>query len=207
VGCGTGNYIAAVRSAVDCACWGIDPSSEMLAEASEKKVDVTFQAGSAERLEFATGFFDLVFSVSVVHHLESITDYFQEVQRVLKPGGRACTVTDTEWIIRHRIPLAQYFPETVDVDLRRYPSPGQLCEAMSAAGLSKLKEQQVELQYQLTDAKAYQDKAFSSLHLIGEEAWRRGLERLEEDLRSRPIACVSRYVVLWGNKRAESLSS
>lgn len=26
IGCGSGNYIRAIQSAVDCQCWGIDPS-------------------------------------------------------------------------------------------------------------------------------------------------------------------------------------
>ena len=206
VGCGTGNYIAAVESAIGCSCWGIDPASEMLAEARERPGSVTFQAGRAARLEFSAGVFDLVFSVDVIHHLENITAYFQEVQRVLKPGGRACTVTDSEWIIRHRTPLAAYFPETVAVDLERYPRSDQLYQAMRAAGLAELAEHQVEFPYQLRDAQAHRDKAFSSLHLMREEAWRRGLERMEADLRSGPIPCMSRYVLIWGTKQATSRS-
>ena len=206
VGCGTGNYIVALESAVGCRSWGIDPSSEMLAEASQRPGTVGFQAGRAEQLEFTTSFFDLVFSVDVIHHLEDITRYFQEACRVLKPGGRACTVTDSEWIIRHREPLAAYFPETVTVDLERYPRSDQLYQAMRAAGLAELAEHQVEFPYQLTDAQAYRDKAFSSLHLIREEAWRSGLERMEEDLRSGPIPCVSRYALIWGTKQANSRS-
>ena len=94
VGCGTGNYIAAVQSAIGCSCWGTDPSSEMLAEASERPGSVTFQTGRAERLECSTGFFDLVFSVDVIHHLENITAYFREVRRVLKrAGGRVPSPT------------------------------------------------------------------------------------------------------------------
>jgi ubiquinone/menaquinone biosynthesis C-methylase UbiE len=202
VGCGTGNYIAAVECAVGCSCWGIDPSTEMLAEASQRTGGVTFLAGTAERLEFPADFFDVVFSVDVIHHLEDIASHFHQMERVLKPGGRVCTVTDSEWIIRHRTPLAAYFPETVDVDLARYPSSDQLCEAMWAAGLVEQAEHLVEFPYQLTDAQAYRDRAFSSLHLIAEEAWRCGLERMEEDLRAGPVPCVSRYVLLWGTKRA-----
>jgi SAM-dependent methyltransferase len=200
VGCGTGNYVRALESATRCSCWGIDPSSEMLAAAREGSERVTFRLGRAELLDFSAGFFDLVFSVDVIHHLEDITAYFQEVQRVLKPGGRVCTVTDSGWIIRHRQPLAVYFPETVEVDLRRYPSVADLRVAMQAVGLERIVEHQVEFSYELTDAQAYRDKAFSSLHLIPDDAWKRGLEHLERDLRSGPVPCVSRYVLLWGSK-------
>ena len=204
VGCGTGNYILAVESAVGFAGWGIDPSPEMLAQARARPGSVTFGAGRAESLPFAAECFDRVFSVDVIHHLEDIEAYFREVARVLKTGGRVCTVTDSEWIIRHREPLAMYFPETVSADLARYPPLTELRDTMAGAGLGEISEQIVEFPYLLTDAQAYRDRAFSSLHLIGDEAWRRGLQRMEGDLQSAPIRCVSRYVLLWGTKRTHT---
>jgi len=204
VGCGTGNYIVAVESAVGCSCWGIDPSPEMLAEASARPGSVTFKIGRAERLPFPAGFFDLVFSVDVIHHLENITAYFREVRRVLKPGGQVCTVTDSEWIIRHREPLAAYFPETVSADLARYPRVTELRDIMRRIGFRETAECVVEFPYLLVDAQAYRDRAFSSLFLIGEEAWKRGLAGLERDLQSGPIRCVYRYVLLWGTRRAHT---
>jgi len=200
VGCGTGNYIVAVESAVGCSGWGIDPSEEMLAEASARPGSVAFKVGRAERLPFPAEFFDLVVSVDVIHHLEDITAYFREVRRVLKPGGYVCTVTDSEWIIRHREPLAAYFPETVSADLTRYPRVTELRDIMRRTGLEETAERMVEFLYLLVDAQAYRDRAFSSLLLIGEEAWKRGLARLERDLQSGPIRCVSRYVLIWGTK-------
>jgi ubiquinone/menaquinone biosynthesis C-methylase UbiE len=204
VGCGTGNYIVALESAVSCQCWGIDPSEEMLAEAGERPGRVHFQVGRAEQLEFSTGFFDLVFSVDVIHHLEDIALYFQDACLVLRPGGRICTVTDSESIIRHREPLSVYFPESVDVDLARYPRLSELRDLMRDAGFTELSEHTVEFPYEARDAQAYRDRAFSSLHLIGEQDWRRGLERMDRDLRSGPIPGVSRYVLLWGTGLARS---
>jgi ubiquinone/menaquinone biosynthesis C-methylase UbiE len=202
VGCGSGNYLLAACSAVGCSGWGIDPSPEMLAQARARPGSVTFQVGRAELLPFPAEFFDLVFSVDVIHHLQGIRAFFREVQRVLKPGGHVCTVTDSEGIIRHREPLAVYFPETVTADLARYPRLKALEDVMAEAGLGEMSERTVEFPYLLKDAQAYRDRAFSSLHLIGEEAWRRGLARLESDLQAGPIRCVSRYVLLWGTRRA-----
>jgi ubiquinone/menaquinone biosynthesis C-methylase UbiE len=202
VGCGTGNYIIPLELLTGCAGWGIDPSEQMLARARERSGTVTFLPGKAERLEFPDDFFDLVFSVDVIHHMGDRPAYFAEAFRVLETRGRVCTVTDSERIIRCRRPMAVYFPETIDVELHRYPRMTDLREEMGRAGFAGISQETVEFAFQLTDAGAYRDKAFSSLHVIPQEAFERGLARMEQDLRAGPVPCLSRYVLLWGTKTA-----
>ena len=202
VGCGTGNYIAALGRVAGCECWGIDPSEEMLSVAMARSVGASLRCGRAEWLDFPDGYFSLVFSVDVVHYVGDRSAYFREAHRVLRPEGRLCTVTDSEWNIRNRQPLAEYFPETVEIDLARYPAIGELRDAMEQTGFGAVQEQAVEFSYESTDIQLYRDKAFSCLHLISEEAFRRGIERMERDLRQGPIQCISRYLLLWGIRRA-----
>ena len=71
---------------------------------------------------------------------------------------------------------------------------------MEQAGFRVMSEELVEFSYQLTDIRAYQDKVFSALHLIPEDAFHRGIRRMKADLRAGPIPCVSRYALLWGAK-------
>ncbi len=200
VGCGTGNYIAALENSARCEGWGIDPAPEMLARAIARAPSIRFEQGNAEDLDFPSDFFDLVFSVDVIHHVTDRRAYFAEAHRLLRRCGKVCTVTDSEWIIRHRPPLAAYFPGTIEVDLRRYPRIARLRRLMEEAGFMEITENLVEFPYELMDIEAYRDKAFSSLHLISEEAFQQGIDRLERDLESGPISCVSRYVLLWGAK-------
>ena len=200
VGCGTGNYITSLEASTGCLCWGIDPSQEMLSKAKATSEIVDFQLGKAERLSFSTGFFDLVFSVDVIHHVDNRLAYFREAYRVLKAGGKVCTGTDSEDIIRHRQPLSIYFPETVEVDLKRYPRITELRDIMKGLGSNQISENTVEFVYQLEEVRAYRDKAFSCLHLIPEEAFKRGIERMKKDLRAGSIPAVSRYLLLWGTK-------
>ena len=200
VGCGTGNYTAAIHKAVGCGCRGIDPSDAMLRQAVAQCPAARLHLGRAEALAFPAAAFDLVFSVNVIHHVADRPASFGEAHRVLAPEGKVCTVTDSEEIIRTRIPLSRYFPETIDVDLQRYPPLDDLVELMTLAGFGEYKTTFVESPYRLEDIGRFRDKAFSSLHLIPPEAFARGLQRLQEDLQRGPIPCVSRYVMVWGRK-------
>lgn len=203
VGCGTGNYVITLEATTGSACWAIDPSEQMLSRARGRSEKISFHIGVAERLDFPSGTFDLVFSVDVIHHVTDRPAYFREAHRVLRTDGKACTVTDSEWIIQHRRPLAAYFPETVAVELDRYPRMSELRDLMERSGFGEIGESSVEFAYQLDDIRAYREKAFSSLHLIPEEAFRRGITRMEKELENGPIPCVSYYVLLWGTKRPD----
>jgi SAM-dependent methyltransferase len=200
VGCGTGNYAAALIETTHCSCWGLDPSEQMLTRARERIPSAYVQAGKAEQLDFPAESFDLVFSVDVIHHVNDRPAFFKEAYRVLKKGGQICTVTDSEDIIRRRRPLSNYFPETVEVELQRYPRILDLRTMMVNAGFSDLREVIAEREYELRDVQKYRDKAFSSLHLISPEAFERGLQRLENDVKTQPIPAISLYLLLWGTK-------
>jgi ubiquinone/menaquinone biosynthesis C-methylase UbiE len=198
VGCGTGNYLVTIHETVGCRCWGSDPSLEMLARARAQNGQVQLTRGSAEALEFPSGSFDLVFSVDVIHHVRDRPRFFQEAVRVLRPGGKVCTVTDSEWVIRNRQPLTVYFPETVAVDLARYSTLAELRAAMSDAGFVQLEEQIVEFVGELSDIAPFRNKAYSCLRLISEKAFQRGLAQMEDDVRAGPIAWMPRYCLVWG---------
>jgi SAM-dependent methyltransferase len=200
VGCGTGNYTVALQENIHCSCWGFDPSEQMLVRARERTQDADFKTGRAEQLDYPADFFDLVFSVDVIHHVNDRPAFYREAYRVLKDGGKVCTVTDSENIIRRRRPLSNYFPETVEIELQRYPRITDLRTMMVSAGFVDLQEVLAEREYELQDIQKYRDKAFSSLHLISPEAFERGIQRLERDVQAHPIPAISLYVLLWGVK-------
>lgn len=201
VGCGTGNYICAIAERVHCRCWGLEPSDSMRAVAQRKASEtVTLVKGFAEEMVFADDFFDLIFSVDVIHHVSNRKAHFERAHSQLVRGGRLCIVTDSEEVIRRREPLSRYFPETVEVELRRYPRVALLQEELNRSGFAQVTERTTELPYQVTSIQPYADKAFSSLHLISEETFARGLARLKEDLAKGSIKGVARYVHIWATK-------
>lgn len=214
VGCGSGNYALALAEHTGCEVWGVDPAAGMLAEARLRAgqagaaaARVHFREGRAEELGVPAGAFDLVFSVDVIHHVSDRAAYFRQAAAALKPGGWVCTATDSEEIIRTRAPLSVYFPETVPFELRRYPTKAQLHGWMADAGLTIAGDDAVEFPYRLESAAPFRARAYSCLHLIGDEAFTRGLARLEADLAGQragggAVWGNARYVLVWGRKAA-----
>jgi SAM-dependent methyltransferase len=200
VGCGTGNYLVALHQTTGWPGMGVDPSMQMLAVARARVPAIPFRQGKAEQLPVPDAEFDLIFSVDVIHHVRDRSAYFAEAFRALHPGGTLCTVTDSEAMIRRRRPLSSHFPETVIVELARYPGMAELRAEMTAAGFVAIEQAETEHAYDLTDLSAYREQAFSSLRLIAPEAFHRGMARMEEDLVGGPIPALSIYTLLWATK-------
>ena len=204
IGCGTGNYIRSLCESVGCRGWGIDPSEQMLGQATGHSSPVQFSSGRAENLAFPGESFDLTFSVDVVHHIADRNQAFSEAMRVLRPEGRLCIVTDSAEILRTRQPQSIYFPQTVEVELARYPAIDLLRTELIVAGFADIAETVVGFSTVLPDLEPYRAKVFSSLRLISDEAFASGMARLEKDFLQGPIPWVSRYLMLWGTKPTSS---
>jgi SAM-dependent methyltransferase len=92
IGCGNG--ADGVRFAEHGAIYtGVD-LTERAIEASRRHFELlnlagTFQVENAESLTFPDESFDMVYSYGVLHHTPNPAKAFQEVYRILKPGGKA----------------------------------------------------------------------------------------------------------------------
>jgi ubiquinone/menaquinone biosynthesis C-methylase UbiE len=202
VGCGTGNYASVLSSATGCRMTGVEPSAKMVNLARGAAPWESLVQGNAEHLPFDDGSFDVVMSTDVIHHIGDRNAYFREAARVLRPGGHLATVTDSHEDLARRRPLTSHFPETLAIELRRYPPIDCLLVEMAAAGFVESRVETVMHEYELTDLQAFRDRAYSSLLLISEDAFQRGLSRLEADLARGPVPSVSLYTLAWGSSPA-----
>jgi SAM-dependent methyltransferase len=87
-GCGTGAYRTALSN-IGYRWTGInykDGMASQAAEEAEKDQSIVFYSGI--ELPFAAEKFDAVFSLQVFEHLQHPYESFEEIARVLKPGGR-----------------------------------------------------------------------------------------------------------------------
>jgi ubiquinone/menaquinone biosynthesis C-methylase UbiE len=92
VGCGIGvDSIQLAKCGFDVTAVDLTESALQVAKefAVRRGVDINFQLGNAERLEFDDATFDAVYSFGVLHHTPDINRAVEEVHRVLKPGGTA----------------------------------------------------------------------------------------------------------------------
>lgn len=93
-GCGFGfdlDLYSKQRS--DARLFGFDVSAHMLRNISRRGVRARVALAFAEALPFPDGFFDFVASHEVLEHVPNPKMAFQEMARVLKPGGRAVITT------------------------------------------------------------------------------------------------------------------
>ncbi|MBW4552811.1 MAG: methyltransferase domain-containing protein [Aphanocapsa sp. GSE-SYN-MK-11-07L] len=96
LGCGTGTLIQTLlQIAPEVQVVGLDPVAEMLNLARQKlPTAVELKLGSATDLPFANHSFDVLVSTSAFHYIRDPEQAIQEMQRVLKPGGR---LVMTDW--------------------------------------------------------------------------------------------------------------
>jgi SAM-dependent methyltransferase len=92
VGCGIGvDSIRLARCGFDVTAVDLTESALQVAKefAARRDVNINFQLGNAEGLDFPDETFDAVYSFGVLHHTPDIEQAVAEVRRVLKPHGTA----------------------------------------------------------------------------------------------------------------------
>lgn len=139
LGCGAGHVSFHIASQVK-EVLAYDLSQQMLdvvAGAAQERglSNIRTVQGAAERLPFADGEFDFVFSRYSVHHWSDLGLALREVRRVLKPGGVAAFID----VLSPGSPLLDTYLQSVEVlrdtsHVRDY-SAGEWLRQVSEAGL------------------------------------------------------------------------
>ena len=188
VGCGTGHWLCALRESVAYLC-GVDCSLEMLRYAAAKCPGAGLLRATAQALPLRDRSVDLVFCVNAIHHFERFEAFIAEAKRLLRAGGALVVIGMDPHHGRDQWCVYDYFPETRTVDLARYPSSGQIVDAMLRAGFSGV-ECRVASRFRqtrwgravLADPEL-QRKGCSQLALLSDAQYETGISRIESALR------------------------
>lgn len=82
LGCGKGTQMKEFMQIFEGSFHGIDLTSSKIDSVSVKSCNL-----ENESLDYENNFFDIVFSKSVIEHVNNTENFVKEVYRVLKPGG------------------------------------------------------------------------------------------------------------------------
>jgi ubiquinone/menaquinone biosynthesis C-methylase UbiE len=151
-GCGTGNYLEALRPHLGCLA-GMDFSEGMLAQAREKlSEDVELTCGSILDMPYEDERFDGITCNQVIHHLEegpgasddpgdwkpcdfpNLTQFCREAYRVLRPGGAFVINATSHAQFRDGYWWADLIPAAVARLSCRMPDLDQIKQMLTAAG-------------------------------------------------------------------------
>lgn len=181
VGCGTGYWLRAIAGRAKRVA-GVDLSAEMIARAKDS--GATLARARAESLPWADASFDRVFVLNALHHFQNRDAFFAEARRVLKPGGGVMAIGLDPHAGRDRWWIYDYFPETVGIDLQRYPAVKTIRAEMARAGFAWAESYEVQtFEHEMPAARAFERglvaRSFSSqLAVLSDTEFDAGVGRL-----------------------------
>jgi SAM-dependent methyltransferase len=198
IGCGTGNYAIELSKALPANIYrGFDLSEEMLKIAKSRSDKIEFiQANADERFPYNKDSADAVFLVDVIHHIVNYENLFNECSRILKPRGIIIIATDTEDDFRKRSGI-KFFPETLKIEKERYPAVKELNIHSENSGFTFSGSEAAQREMEIDDEmiSRIERKFSSSLRLISDEAFTRGLQRVKK-AKQNGEKWVSSYTIL-----------
>jgi SAM-dependent methyltransferase len=180
VGCGTGDYLLALHEKYPRHRYrGVDISPEMLGRARDRCPWARLDIGNADQdLLGEAGVAAVVFCIDVLHHLQDYRRFFTECARILRVEGILIVITDLDGDIHART-LGKLFPETIAINLQRYPRIHELLECSAHSDLDLVSQETVSglLDFDDRVMSMLADRSLSELRLISDQAHRQGMRR------------------------------
>lgn len=184
-GCGTGHWLG-VLSESAAVVVGMDRAPKMLARATAASPTSLLVCAQAEQLPFRTAAFDRILCVNALHHFTGRDRFFEQAERMLKPGGGLMTIGLDPHTNRDQWWVYDYFPEALDIDRERFWPARIIRGELVKAGFAWSESGEIQ---HLESCRPFRDvfpdgvvdRGFTSqLTLVDESAYARGLDRIRQ---------------------------
>ena len=198
LGCGTGNLSTQLLEFIPADVIGIDKSLQVL-------------CGDADHssLPIKDNSFDLVIGAFVIHHMKNTRALIRECYRILNDGALILITSSHRQIEKLHPVLKEFFPSLVVLDKKRFPEVTELDDFFKSAGFKSIKHKELVINRIPIDT-TYLDKIKSkyvtTLHLLSENEFRAGVEKLEAYIKNNtePVYREWRGTMIYGRKHDSS---
>lgn len=203
-GCGSGNYIKAMRTYTNYHIYGVEPCKEMIRFAQKQNPNIIIKLGNHLSIPYPDNFFEYVYMTNVVHQISDISAMYREINRVLKPNGILCICTENRRQLLSKYWI-RYFPSIIIKDLKRFPSISKLKKMANQQLFNTIKITYVgERKWShITNFLLAQilKRSMSVLNLISADEYKTGKKRILRAYQKRKVHFSSRgYTFLWLRK-------
>jgi len=204
IGCGTGIYTIPFAKKTGAVVFGLDSAREMIRQARTKQDSqrVEWQIGDAENLPFDNNRFDCAIMTMVIHQIVNKKKAIDEMYRVLKENGTLVIMTKSHGQLRRSEIMD--FPGTRQIDLKRFPTIPVLKHMLMSAGFETARYHVVFRGFVKVPMEEYMDKIrkkyISTLTLLSEEEFQKGLKIFEKRLREKWIKKENGNEIVYKNE-------
>ncbi|MCP4570234.1 MAG: methyltransferase domain-containing protein [FCB group bacterium] len=190
LGCGTGRFAIPMAEYLGYQVTGADASEAMLNKAAEKDSTgaVNWDHQNADSLNYEDKLFDIVFMSHLLHHVDDPQKVLKNCARILKSGGHVFIRYGAIEQIRNDA-AHTFIPEIVAVDEARTPTVKQVEIWLNEAGFEKITSHDIRqktFQSSADHLKAVKLKNNSVMSLIADDAFNRGVARMEKYIKDNP---------------------
>lgn len=189
VGCGTGRFPLCIKASKKAIICSLEPDIAMLNKAVEKDKfkEILWIQGDGQKLPFRGNIFDCVYMTLVIHHVEDKESALQEMRRTLKRDGN-CVIMITSHF-RMKRAIMHHFPKVMAIDAKRLPTVPGLKDLMVRSGFRNVHYHIVQRDEGFLPTEEYlervRSKHISTLTLLSEEEFQKGLKIFEEKVRKK----------------------